>query len=241
MLLGCLFCFLKNSIRHNLSLHDMFVRESTPDGKISYWTIKPEANRCLTLDQVYKVSSISLGISSTTFFFFSSQFSSRMWPRLLFSPDPALQPVTDPAAPSYPQTMQVSYQQVRLIDWLIGWFLLKLPSVRTSSHCIQTDRADTRGSSSPSPRDHRTYLFIPGFDLGGSGGKHDRVCAMLCVAVWLVSLASCDALERKTACMYMAYGVGKLIRFVSLQQQKRVVPENKKATACTTGRWTCNM
>ncbi|TSZ83228.1 Forkhead box protein M1 [Bagarius yarrelli] len=44
----------KNSIRHNLSLHDMFVREGTPDGKISYWTIKPEANRCLTLDQVYK-------------------------------------------------------------------------------------------------------------------------------------------------------------------------------------------
>ncbi|XP_047660207.1 forkhead box protein M1-like isoform X2 [Tachysurus fulvidraco] len=44
----------KNSIRHNLSLHDMFIRESTPDGKISYWTIKHEANRCLTLDQVYK-------------------------------------------------------------------------------------------------------------------------------------------------------------------------------------------
>ncbi|XP_060758809.1 forkhead box protein M1-like isoform X1 [Neoarius graeffei] len=44
----------KNSIRHNLSLHDMFIRESTSDGKISYWTIKPEANRCLTLDQVYK-------------------------------------------------------------------------------------------------------------------------------------------------------------------------------------------
>lgn len=64
----------KNSIRHNLSLHDMFVRESTPDGKSSYWTIKPEANRCLTLDQVYK-------------------------------------PAIDPAAPSYPQTMQVCYQQ----------------------------------------------------------------------------------------------------------------------------------
>ncbi|XP_047659882.1 forkhead box protein M1-like isoform X2 [Tachysurus fulvidraco] len=44
----------KNSIRHNLSLHDMFIRESTPDSKISYWTIKHEANRCLTLDQVYK-------------------------------------------------------------------------------------------------------------------------------------------------------------------------------------------
>ncbi|KAK6487874.1 forkhead box protein M1-like [Huso huso] len=47
----------KNSIRHNLSLHDMFIRETSPDGKISYWTIRPEANRCLTLDQVYKVAS----------------------------------------------------------------------------------------------------------------------------------------------------------------------------------------
>lgn len=45
----------QNSIRHNLSLHDMFIRETTQDGKISYWTIRPEANRCLTLDQVYKV------------------------------------------------------------------------------------------------------------------------------------------------------------------------------------------
>ncbi|XP_045927711.1 forkhead box protein M1 isoform X2 [Micropterus dolomieu] len=44
----------KNSIRHNLSLHDMFIRETSPDGKISSWTIRPEANRCLTLDQVYK-------------------------------------------------------------------------------------------------------------------------------------------------------------------------------------------
>ncbi|KAM7367277.1 hypothetical protein PAMP_015191 [Pampus punctatissimus] len=44
----------KNSIRHNLSLHNMFIRETSPDGKISFWTIRPEANRCLTLDQVYK-------------------------------------------------------------------------------------------------------------------------------------------------------------------------------------------
>ncbi|KAK2832523.1 hypothetical protein Q7C36_015985 [Tachysurus vachellii] len=64
----------KNSIRHNLSLHDMFIRESTPDGKISYWTIKPEANRGLTLDQMYK-------------------------------------PAVDPAASSFPQAMQVCYQQ----------------------------------------------------------------------------------------------------------------------------------
>lgn len=46
---------LQNSIRHNLSLHDMFIRETSPDGKISYWTIRPEANRRLTLEQVYKV------------------------------------------------------------------------------------------------------------------------------------------------------------------------------------------
>ncbi|XP_071358049.1 forkhead box protein M1 isoform X2 [Trachinotus anak] len=44
----------KNSIRHNLSLHDMFIRETSTDGKVSFWTIRPEANRCLTLDQVYK-------------------------------------------------------------------------------------------------------------------------------------------------------------------------------------------
>ncbi|XP_044133934.1 LOW QUALITY PROTEIN: forkhead box protein M1 [Bufo gargarizans] len=47
----------KNSIRHNLSLHDMFVRETSSNNKISYWTIHPHANRCLTLDQVYKASS----------------------------------------------------------------------------------------------------------------------------------------------------------------------------------------
>ncbi|XP_038137293.1 forkhead box protein M1 [Cyprinodon tularosa] len=44
----------KNSIRHNLSLHDMFIRERSPDGKTSYWTIRPDFNRCLTLDQVYR-------------------------------------------------------------------------------------------------------------------------------------------------------------------------------------------
>ncbi|NXP79030.1 FOXM1 protein, partial [Ramphastos sulfuratus] len=44
----------KNSIRHNLSLHDMFVRETSANGKISFWTIHPNANRCLTLDQVFK-------------------------------------------------------------------------------------------------------------------------------------------------------------------------------------------
>uniref|UniRef100_A0A672YEK0 Forkhead box protein M1 n=1 Tax=Sphaeramia orbicularis TaxID=375764 RepID=A0A672YEK0_9TELE len=50
----------KNSIRHNLSLHDMFIRETSPDGKVSFWTIRPEANRFLTLDQVYKVLSMRI-------------------------------------------------------------------------------------------------------------------------------------------------------------------------------------
>ncbi|XP_028910212.1 forkhead box protein M1 isoform X1 [Ornithorhynchus anatinus] len=44
----------KNSIRHNLSLHDMFVRETPATGKVSFWTIHPKANRYLTLDQVFK-------------------------------------------------------------------------------------------------------------------------------------------------------------------------------------------
>ncbi|KAL7976318.1 hypothetical protein Chor_002537 [Crotalus horridus] len=45
---------IKNSVRHNLSLHDMFVRETSANGKIAFWTIHPEANRYLTLDQVFK-------------------------------------------------------------------------------------------------------------------------------------------------------------------------------------------
>ncbi|XP_062050795.1 forkhead box protein M1 isoform X2 [Lepus europaeus] len=44
----------KNSIRHNLSLHDMFVRETSANGRVSFWTIHPSANRYLTLDQVFK-------------------------------------------------------------------------------------------------------------------------------------------------------------------------------------------
>uniref|UniRef100_A0A670XS19 Forkhead box protein M1 n=1 Tax=Pseudonaja textilis TaxID=8673 RepID=A0A670XS19_PSETE len=53
----------KNSIRHNLSLHDMFVRETSANGKIAFWTIHPEANRYLTLDQVFKVSCFPLLLS----------------------------------------------------------------------------------------------------------------------------------------------------------------------------------
>ncbi|XP_077355915.1 forkhead box protein M1 isoform X4 [Festucalex cinctus] len=43
----------KNSVRHNLSMHKMFLRKMTSDRKVSFWTIRPEANRGLTLDQVY--------------------------------------------------------------------------------------------------------------------------------------------------------------------------------------------
>uniref|UniRef100_A0A4W3J3M9 Forkhead box protein M1 n=1 Tax=Callorhinchus milii TaxID=7868 RepID=A0A4W3J3M9_CALMI len=35
----------KNSIRHNLSLHDMFIRQTSHNGKISHWTIRAEANQ----------------------------------------------------------------------------------------------------------------------------------------------------------------------------------------------------
>ncbi|XP_059508385.1 forkhead box protein M1 isoform X1 [Stegostoma tigrinum] len=49
----------KNSIRHNLSLHDMFIRQTSHNGKISHWTIRAEANRFLTLDQVVKSSDYS--------------------------------------------------------------------------------------------------------------------------------------------------------------------------------------
>ncbi|ELK25689.1 Forkhead box protein M1 [Myotis davidii] len=42
----------KNSIRRNLSLHDMFVRETSAKGKVSFWTIHLSANQYFTLDQV---------------------------------------------------------------------------------------------------------------------------------------------------------------------------------------------
>ncbi|MBN3320879.1 FOXM1 protein, partial [Atractosteus spatula] len=76
----------KNSIRHNLSLHDMFTRETSPDGRISYWTIRPEANRCLTLEQVYKSCHFKMGCSTEG-------------------------SVVEPAAPSPVQTVQVCEEQ----------------------------------------------------------------------------------------------------------------------------------
>ncbi|KAK1338514.1 hypothetical protein QTO34_001631 [Cnephaeus nilssonii] len=44
----------KNPICHNLSLLDTFVRETSANGKVSFWTIHPSANRYLTLEQVFK-------------------------------------------------------------------------------------------------------------------------------------------------------------------------------------------
>ncbi|KAL3048243.1 hypothetical protein OYC64_006924 [Pagothenia borchgrevinki] len=71
----------KNSIRHNLSLHDMFIRETSPDGKISFWTIRPEANRCLTLDQVYKPGCDPMTAPVTVpMLLFSNQQQKRMLP-----------------------------------------------------------------------------------------------------------------------------------------------------------------
>ncbi|XP_053827420.1 forkhead box protein M1 isoform X1 [Vidua macroura] len=66
----------KNSIRHNLSLHDMFVRETSANGKISFWTIHPDANRCLTLDQVFKP--LDLGSPTSPEFSESQQQKSRL-------------------------------------------------------------------------------------------------------------------------------------------------------------------
>ncbi|XP_074521398.1 forkhead box protein M1-like [Halichoeres trimaculatus] len=56
----------KNSIRHNLSLHSMFVREMSPVGKVSLWTIRPEVNRYLTLDKVNRQRKILTDIRNTT-------------------------------------------------------------------------------------------------------------------------------------------------------------------------------
>ncbi|XP_034146056.1 forkhead box protein M1 isoform X3 [Esox lucius] len=72
----------KNSIRHNLSLHDMFIRETVQDGKISYWTIRPEANRCLTLDQVYKTECDPTSISPKSMQVFDQHQQKRVVPEV---------------------------------------------------------------------------------------------------------------------------------------------------------------
>lgn len=157
----------------------MFVRESTPDGKISYWTIKPEANRCLTLDQVYKVS-ISAEIFSTRLVCFLGGFfppiSSALLTNasaLLCFPTP-LQPALDPAAPPYPQTMQVSYQQVRL----------SYSFTSLCPHLSQTDRTHGGVKKQKTPRSHVFYsrTWLARFRQEGSR-KHDHVYTVPSISI----------------------------------------------------------
>ncbi|XP_039892047.1 forkhead box protein M1-like isoform X4 [Simochromis diagramma] len=85
----------KNSIRHNFSVHDMFIRETSPDGKKSFWTIRPEANRCLTLDHVYKHQKRTLPDARKT-----PTSSERKMKPLLPRTDSCLVPIQLPVTPS---------------------------------------------------------------------------------------------------------------------------------------------
>ncbi|XP_026001903.1 forkhead box protein M1-like isoform X6 [Astatotilapia calliptera] len=85
----------KNSIRHNLSVHDLFIRETSPDGKMSFWTIRPEANRCLTLDHVYKHQKRTLPDARKT-----PTSSERKMKPLLPRTDSYLVPIQLPVTPS---------------------------------------------------------------------------------------------------------------------------------------------
>uniref|UniRef100_A0A669EYA5 Forkhead box protein M1 n=1 Tax=Oreochromis niloticus TaxID=8128 RepID=A0A669EYA5_ORENI len=86
----------KNSIRHNLSLHDLFIRETSPDGKLSFWTIRPEANRYLTLDHVYKHQKRTLPDARKT-----PTSSERKMKPLLPRTDSYLVPIQLPVTPVY--------------------------------------------------------------------------------------------------------------------------------------------
>lgn len=102
-----LFCSfnIQNSVRHNLSLHKMFIRKMSPDGKVSFWTVRPEANRGLTLDQVYTVRHTferSAFHSVDLFFFFLTK-------ALMFLSQPGCNPVAAPVARPVP----ASPRQVR--------------------------------------------------------------------------------------------------------------------------------
>ncbi|XP_071188467.1 forkhead box protein M1-like [Salvelinus alpinus] len=104
----------KNSIRHNLSLHDMFIRETTQDGKISYWTIRPEANRCLTLDQVYKTESDPTSVSSRTMQVCDQHQQKRIAPEIKKTsasvPERKMKPLL-PRADSYLVPIQLPFTQ----------------------------------------------------------------------------------------------------------------------------------
>lgn len=100
----------------------MFVRETSPDGKISYWTIRPEANRCLTLDQVYKVC---ITYCTTVFI---CDFMLQMWSSLISWLVP--QPLVDPVTPTCPQIPQVGFNQVRPLFLLIHPLMADRQGVR---------------------------------------------------------------------------------------------------------------
>ncbi|XP_040517269.1 forkhead box protein M1 isoform X10 [Gallus gallus] len=109
----------KNSIRHNLSLHDMFVRETSANGKISFWTIHPDANRCLTLDQVFKMS---FSIEESSSLPMATVKEESQCDEGFFSPTHSLkenncQPGDEPC--SFPETLCIKEEEgLQLGDWL---------------------------------------------------------------------------------------------------------------------------
>ncbi|KAK6269320.1 hypothetical protein J4Q44_G00393640 [Coregonus suidteri] len=95
-------------------LHDMFIRETTQDGKVSYWTIRPEANRCLTLDQVYKTESDPTSISPRTMQVYDQHQQKRIAPEIKKTsggaPERKMKPLL-PRADSYLVPIQLPFTQ----------------------------------------------------------------------------------------------------------------------------------
>ncbi|KAI4802783.1 hypothetical protein KUCAC02_006359 [Chaenocephalus aceratus] len=128
----------KNSIRHNLSLHDMFIRETSPDGKISFWTIRPEANRCLTLDQVYKPGCDPMTAPVTVpMLLFSNQQQKRMLPdarKMQVSSERRMKPLL-PRTDSYLVPIQLPVNSS-----------IYLPPAPYPPTCSQQKRSTSRGA-----------------------------------------------------------------------------------------------
>lgn len=128
----------KNSIRHNLSLHDMFIRETSPDGKISFWTIRPEANRCLTLDQVYKPGCDPMTAPVTVpMLLFSNQQQKRMLPdarKMQVSSERRMKPLL-PRTDSYLVPIQLPVNSS-----------IYLPPALYPPTCSQQKRSTSRGA-----------------------------------------------------------------------------------------------
>ncbi|XP_033968216.1 forkhead box protein M1 isoform X1 [Pseudochaenichthys georgianus] len=128
----------KNSIRHNLSLHDMFIRETSPDGKISFWTIRPEANRCLTLDQVYKPGCDPMTAPVTVpMLLFSNQQQKRMLPdarKMPVSSERRMKPLL-PRTDSYLVPIQLPVNSS-----------IYLPPAPYPPTCSQQKRSTSRGA-----------------------------------------------------------------------------------------------